>query len=68
MEIQLAPASILMQGCEIVAGAVTQANNNVTKGEVAHLELVYYDALQRNFLFFDSQSSFCGINFHQDLF
>ncbi len=34
VEIQLAQASILMQGCEIAAGAVTQTNNNVTKGEV----------------------------------
>ena len=39
VEIQLATASILMQGCEIVAGAVTQANNNVTKGEVGRTQI-----------------------------
>ncbi len=39
VEIQLAPASISMQGCDIVAGAVTQALNNVTKGEVGRTQI-----------------------------
>ena len=39
VEIQLAPASILMQGTEIVAGAVTQANNDATKGEVGRTQI-----------------------------